>query len=465
MRGTPHSREGKMKHLPIIISALLTLFICADSPLRARELPLEVAERTAAENAFEAAAKEFEVQAAKWSTWNVVANYLPRVQYTGNYMRMDEETVRWANSAYDFMIEAILPPGTPYPENPNRLFVDSFSHEISVSQPVSNGGAEIIAIRIARHVREAVEMNRQAAVQEAIYTTREAYFNALAAGERTAVETQYLGWAKKNLRKSRTRVQEGAAPVTDLLRWEAEVLQKESDLLTARATERFMILSLYHSMGVTPAEADTSVNLASLDVFEQWYARGPIPADGAVQNNPQLRSVISYTEAAKAQKNLTLTQFLPRLNAFYLYSWPAWDRLEPWDERKGWTAGLSLTIPVFSGFRNTTSYKKSTYEYRKAVVEEAQIKGQLELNLERIALLYAASFKEVEAAKKSMELMDRQLEIMQKRYDGGLVNQLELLETALGARQTRIGYLQSLFKYLLLEAEYLKNTGRLEVAR
>ena len=61
--------------------------------------------------------------------------------------------------------------------------------------------------------------------------------------------------------------------------------------------------------------------------------------------------------------------------------------------------------------------------------------------------------------------MDRQLDIMQKRYDGGLVNQSQLLEVSLGAKLTRIGYIQKLIECLLYEAEYYKNVGKLEVTQ
>ena len=97
-------------------------------------------------------------------------------------------------------------------------------------------------------------------------------------------------------------------------------------------------------------------------------------------------------------------------------------------------------------------------------MEQKQVRNALEVNLERIALFYKAAYEAVKAAHKQQELMDEQLAIMQKRYDGGLANQLQLLEVALGVERTRIGYTQKLLECLLLEAEYLKALGELEVA-
>ena len=61
--------------------------------------------------------------------------------------------------------------------------------------------------------------------------------------------------------------------------------------------------------------------------------------------------------------------------------------------------------------------------------------------------------------------MERNVKAMQQRYDGGLVNQTQLMEVALGEEQARLGYLDKLFSCLLLEAEYYKTTGQLAVAK
>ena len=93
------------------------------------------------------------------------------------------------------------------------------------------------------------------------------------------------------------------------------------------------------------------------------------------------------------------------------------------------------------------------------------MESQFKVNLERIKLFYKASYEAVTAAKKQQELMEKQLDIMQKRYDGGLVNQSQLLEVSLGEKMARIGYIHKLFECLLYEAEYLKNVGKLEVTQ
>ena len=87
------------------------------------------------------------------------------------------------------------------------------------------------------------------------------------------------------------------------------------------------------------------------------------------------------------------------------------------------------------------------------------------MNIERISKMYLVSYDGVAGAHRQVELMEKQLQIMQERYDGGQVNQLELLSIALAVRNTKIGYTQKLFECLLYEAEFLRYAGKLEVSR
>jgi len=468
-------------------------FIFVPVSVNAGVLSLADAERKTVKKAFEVQSQELEERAREWEKKNKVAGYLPSVSYTGTYLMMDKRTVNRANQFFEsiedpaanpfmqiytnaYRIDSIATNGAVSPpdpsmmdmdafENPQPIFRNSFSHEISVTQPITNGGVELIAISIAKHTKEAVELQLEATRQEALYNVRKTYFDALQAAEAVTISRKSLEFAERNLKKAKARHESGAVPVTDVLRWEAEVIRNRNALAQAEAGNKVAVLSLYQAMGIRISEADGEVQLDPVEAYEQWYAKGPAQTAESVETNPSLRAIKSYTKAARGYEQASKSQYFPKLNAFYTYSWPAWNKLQPWQERRGWTAGAVLSVPIFTGFRNTTNYRMSRFEYKKTVVEERKVENQFRINLERIAQFYKAAYESVEGAKKQRELMDRHLAAMQQRYDGGLVNQTQLLEVALGADQARLGYIQKLFECLLLESEYLKAAGKLAVRK
>jgi outer membrane protein len=476
---------------------MLAIYSC----IHATTLTLSDAENKAVATSFEMRAQHFEERSKEWEKRNAIANYLPTVDYGFDYQQMDEDIVNAANegfesfsamqdipfilgllgSQHDFgdslnqIFAGLLSTGASSalqaedPFKASRLYQTTFKHSITVTQPITNGGVEIIAIGIAQDTKQAIELQQEAMRQQVVFNTRKAYFDALAAVERTIVANQELSWTRQNLANARMRHSAGAVPMTDLLQWEAEEAQKLSNVLTAQATERFMLLTLFQAMGVQAQKADSSVRLQPLEIFEKWYSATPALADGSVEDNPQMKSVEMMTNVAARSKKVAVAQFMPRLNTFFSYSWPQFinedHNLELREEQKGWAAGITATVPIFSGLRNSTNYKKASYAYMKAEVERQQLYNQFSVNLRRIRLFHKAAFESVKAAKKQQELMEKNLDIMQKRYDGGLVNQSQLLEVSLGARMAKIGYIQKLFECLMLESEYLLATGKLEATQ
>lgn len=459
--------------------------------LQAKILTLSEAENTAITTGYEARAKHFEEQAKEWEKKNTIAKYLPTVDYSMNFMRLGDKTIEETNKVFEGFgltfadIEVLKDqhPGVEFPSdmittktdneyaNPMMQYKNSLKHEFTINQPITNGGAEVIAIKIAKHTKSAVELEQKALKQKIIYNTRKAYFDALSAIERTKVARHDLSWTKSNLNKSKTKYRTGNTPITDVLQWESEVAKKESDLLEAEATEQFLFHTLYLVMGFKDYNIQES-QLQPFESFEQWYEKGVIETNDGIDGNIQLQSIKYYTKAAEGYKKITMSSFLPKLNAFVSATlenvFNDEENLSDINVEKKppmFAVGAVMSVPLFSGFKNSTSFKKADYEYKKTLIEEQKVESQFKVNLERIKLFYKASYGSATAAKKQQELMEKQLDIMQKRYDGGLVNQSQLLEVSLGEKMARIGYIHKLFECLLYEAEYLKNVGKLEVTQ
>ncbi len=453
---------------------LWTFLLLGMHILHAKVLTLSEAENIAISTGFEARRKYYEEQVKEWEKREVLSGYLPKIDYNINFTRFDDSTVQNANIAFDMLENSPMLQGVDFKSS--KMYKNSLTNEISLSQPLYNGGIEISAIKIAYIMKKAFKLQQEESRQGDIFNTRKAYFDALAAIERTKVVKQSLGWTKQNLHNANTKYAAGSIPKTDLLQWEAEVLQKESEVLEAKAFEEFLIMSLLQAIGIPPAENSSLLSLQEFDLFENWYKKGLIDTDDSIASNYQLQSIKLYTQVAEVNKRIAIGAFLPKLNAFCTYSrdngWEHFNLEKMFDKSdyiiqkpKNVTAGLTLTVPLFHGFKNSIGYKKSNYEYLKIMTEEKKVESQLRVNLKRIALFYKASYQGAKAAKKQQELMERQLDIMQKRYNGGLVNQSQLLEVSLGASQTRINYIQKLFECLLYEAEYLKTIGKLEVTQ
>lgn len=485
-------KQSRVPTPAVRCAAVLSTAALLCVPMHAEVLTLGKAEHAAATTGFATRARHFEERTKEWEKWNAVAGYLPTVDYQLTYLRMDRDNVEAIQSATSGFGDILIPndirldtleravfgdtlpsmlyTAPPQPQSdaaeassPFAAFERSWKHEFKINQPITNGGLEVMAIGIANHTKKAIELQQEAGRQQAIYGARKAYFDALSARERTLVAQQTLAWNQRNLEKARVRQDAGAIPITDVLQWEADVAEKEGELQEARAVARLMVLNLHQAMGVPLGKADTLVALQPLEVFEAWYDRGMAQTEASVDSNLTLRMVREYTEVSRQSKGIAVGKMLPQLNAFLNYGWPSWREFLPPENTRTWTAGVLATVHLFQGFKGLTELRKTRYQHMQTQVEEDSIANLLAINIDRIGAFYRAAYAKVAASRRQMDLMAKQLEIMQQRYDAGLVNQSQLLEVELGARNTRIGYIMALFECLLYEAEYHRETGSLEV--
>ncbi len=455
----------------VYAAAVLALVVISSSGANV-VLTLAEAEGATVENSFTARKQQYQSKAVEWGRRGSIAAYLPSVDYNFTYLRMDESTVGRANAAFDgieSLFESLGPllgaaPGDGFSENPNRLFENSFSHEVALSQPLFNGGIEIVSSRLANVNRRAVHYQQRSDLQRAVLETRRAYLDAVTASQMVALSEESLGWTRKNLNNVSIRFENGGVPETDLLQWKIELATRKNDLKMAQTAKQSLLLSLYHSMGYNSRKANGDVMLLDMDYFENLHRQNPAKSatDYNVNNNPALLMMSAYSEVAQESRGVARAQYLPKVNAFFSYKWDAWDRLRPHETNRGWSAGAVATVPLFSGFRSTTNYQKTKYEHLETVVSTDELKNQLENSLKTVLWHYEALQFRMATSNKKIELMERQLELMQKRYDGGLVNQSQLLEVELGLRQAQIAYTQELMSSIITKAEIELITGNLE---
>lgn len=436
----------KMNHLMYIM--IFFSLINAEN-----RLTLKQAERETVENNLSVHALNMEKESVKWQRLSTIGIYFPSFVYSGSYTHYD------FNGPAPFMF-----PGMQQGSGFLGGFYDNtFSHQLSFNIPISNGGAEIAALRISRQTISALTLQLEDKKQQVILDIRTTYLNAVAAQEQIRVNQRSLGWARQNYNKALIKYEAEAISRSEVLRWEAEVFDRKVRLTESEADLRQLLLLLLLQMG---RNIDTAyikeVALDSLVYFEKRFDETFRFEALDLQEHPLFKALTFQEQVAKEQVRLSRAKLFPRLNGFYSMQWPADSTLVPQGQRY-WMAGLRLDIPLVPGLSLFSDVKKSTTDSRRIeyVIEEKR--RQLRVALEKSKAHAQAAHEEVEAARKRRDAMNETLTMMQDRYEGGLVNQTELLETALQTDIAQIGYIRTLFMYLIHKAEYFRSTGRLEV--
>jgi HAE1 family hydrophobic/amphiphilic exporter-1 len=127
--------------------------------------------------------------------------------------------------------------------------------------------------------------------------------------------------------------------------------------------------------------------------------------------------------------------------------------------RKDWSVALSLSIPIFDGFRTRGRVDQAQADLKIARLEEAQLQEALSLQLEAVLAEYRSVRAQIQARRQTVALAERTLELADARFSSGLSTQLEVSDAALLLDQARVNEVQALFDYVQVLAQIERLSG------
>jgi outer membrane protein TolC len=157
-----------------------------------------------------------------------------------------------------------------------------------------------------------------------------------------------------------------------------------------------------------------------------------------------------------------LTSFLPSISAFYSYV-PEFenDKLStlfrnayPYS-----LLGLSVSLPIFQGFRRTENIHKSRLQEERLHWDEVEL--QLRINAEYEAALasYKSNLNSYIAMKSNIQLAREVYDVIRLQYREGIKQYLEVITAEADLRSSEINYLNALYQLLESKVTLQKALG------
>lgn len=150
-----------------------------------------------------------------------------------------------------------------------------------------------------------------------------------------------------------------------------------------------------------------------------------------------------------ADKSITIARsgHYPSLTAFAQYGWSNLE-LRDFETYDRFTYGLSLSVPIFSGFQVSTSVQRSQIQLRDAEDADAQLRRSIATevrkalnNLESYALNLDIAAKKLLSAKEDQR-------IAEERYNLGSGTLLDMLTAGANLRLAESDVVNARFSYI-----------------
>lgn len=357
-------------------------------------------------------------QAAAADLGIATADYLPSIDVNATATR-----TRSATSS-----GAPLAPQTRYNAN------------VSVSYLLFDFGARGATRDAARASLIAANLEQNQSIQDVVLAVEQSYYQLLGLQALESATQQSLQTAEANLDAVKRRHAAGLATVGDVYQVETTVAQARLNLQQAQGQAAAARGALATAVGLA---VDTPFML------EPWPARAPIPEVTTVveelltqarARRPELIAAQARVEAAHASRRAAAKSGWPTLS---LTGSSGRTRVVDQDGFPQSTVGLTLSVPLFNGFR-------TTYEVRRAEANQASAEAERDrLYYDVQRQVWEAYYNQRTAAAtitsaQALQRSARQAaEVSRARYRAGVGTVLEVLSTQAAEAQADVQAIQA----------------------
>jgi outer membrane protein TolC len=422
--------------------------ISAESPL---ELSVsEVRQRVLQSNRGVQVAKE-EVTKAQSEIVTARAGAFPEINLSSFYRR-------------DFSIAPVFFEADGETQQLKFGFKNNFGASISLRQPLWEGGKVFTAYKIAKQYHRYAQVGSDQVGAVAVYNGELLMYKAILDDARLAVLEQALSTAEKNLEVVEAHHSQGMVSRFELMRARVErsnilpkILGAESEVrLSKKRLLTFLGINLDQSvMLVEPVDDTTLENMGTLEFF----------TDSALVSRRELEQVDLLVDMTRSAVKVARSGYFPSLAAVSNYSWQSQsdEFTLSKNEASSFTAGLTLSLPIFDGGITRGAVSKMKAEHRQSLINQQQLIDQIRLEVEQAYDQLLQTKKMLEIHHETIEQAEEGLRIADLRYEAGEGTLLEILsaQTVLTDVRTSLAEAKFAFRCSLAALKLASNIDKI----
>jgi outer membrane protein len=352
------------------------------------------------------------------------------------------KTYRWGQLGPNVSVS-----GSLYQSNGNRFIqqegkvvnatVNGMQAGLNINQPIFNGLSLLNVARANGLLMDAQMELVNRTEQDVINLVSVRFLQVLLDQELVKIAEENLNLQKTQYEQVKAQVELGARSPVDEYNQQAQVSNAEMRLQQATATLVNDRVTLLQTLMVDPAskvtivEPDWDINAIAINSqsLEDLLAT-------SVQRRSDLRQARLQEKSARLSLWAAKGNYLPGLNAFY-NNGSAWnqvkgaDRTDPafrtfdqqfWTDNRSNSFGLSLNVPIFTGFQNRFFHVQSKVFYENAKLttksRELTVRGDVVTAYENF-LSFQQAYK---AGVTGLEASQMAFRLEQERYNLGVTS-------------------------------------------
>ena len=338
-------------------------------------------------------------------------------------------------------------------------------------------------------MENAVELARASRI-DMVNAVKKAYYNILLAEQSLAVLRSSEATVSKTVEDTRVQYEHGLASEYNLLTAEVQLSNLQPSIIqTANSIDvAKRLLKMYLSL---PENIDIAL-VGTLDDFRDAILNGGEQLSTDVSENSTLKQMDIQAELLRQNLKLTQTSRMPTLAAFGQFAYSGNDMQRPdFSAMMGGGAtggttgstgnagtaeavkksfywqhpisiGVSLSVPIFSGFKNTNKVRQVRNQIRQLELQRDYVAKSTDVQVRSSINNLLTAREKMFANEKTVAQAQKAYDISNTRYKAGAGTILELNTAELSLTQAKLNYSQAIYDYISAKADYDQIVGKEE---
>lgn len=322
-----------------------------------------------------------------------------------------------------------------------------------------NGLSNYAAISQAENDLQASKFSLDKLKQDIVYTTTTFYNGVISAEELVKVREDNVKFNEKLLETIKEKNKLGSIPIADVYTQQVSVGNAQLLLIQAQNNYEnaknnflnYLALDIFDSYELVDPYADLEYD--DSEAFLEKHSNIESLFSEALSNRYDYKSMMLDVETTSKGKTIAQSGLLPQLSGSYGFS-TSGTKPDVLFERKNYSLGLSLSLPIFSNWNTEESIELAEVNYLNALEELAALERTIKIEVKESYLNLVAAKKQLEVTSTNVIAAKENRRVNNERYNLGSGTILDVL-------QSDKDYTQALTDNINARFEYSQNRDRL----
>jgi outer membrane protein len=346
-------------------------------------------------------------------------------------------------------------PILPATTNPSRSF-DQYSSTVTLNQNILDFGKTSSQIDVSKYNLEASRGDLDSTQDTVILSVKQAYYGVLQARRNRDVAADVIKQFELHLDQAKGFYDVGTKARIDVIKAEVDLSNAKLNLINAENAFKISWVTLKNAMGVPDAPEGTYTIEEKL-TFEKYTITQEEASMRALEKRPDYKSISARRQAAETNISLARSGYYPVLSGNASYNWVAENKTSPLEE--GWSAGVVLTVPLFSGFLTSHQVAEAKSNLYILKANEESLRQQIMFEVRQAYLNLQAAEASIATARLAAEQAKENLDLANGRYAAGVGSPVEVSDAFATYVAAQASYTNALSNYRIARANIEKSMG------